>query len=726
IFGNNFGATQGSSYITVGGGQVASYQVWGENNANNPHLDMITFQLGSNAQTGDIVLHTSEGDSNGLGFTVRVGNIYFVDDLNGNDSNEGSYENPWKTLSKVGNNLVTGSTYYFRAGTWLEQISLGGTSPHGLKNNEIALVAYPEEIARWEGSYNFNWGYSRNYYIIAGFQFYASGSNTQIRGYGNRFINNDCEGLKTHAYSIINPRECNYAKVYGNTLHGATSGNKLDHPLYIGYGADNVDFGWNYIYNNNVWVGPLISINQDYGQDFENLLIHDNIIDGSGYRPRGIGIIWTSPISSVSIYNNLFIDCGGDIINGPYTLYQISGNSEIYDNTFYNCDGSYAISIREDPAANIYSKIVNVKNNIIHTKSGSSCDYIFISTNPLTGPIAVDSNLYYGNDNGPVEDLNPINADPQFINPFALDFHLQPTSPAIDAGTSTVSSIVTQDFDGILRPQNFLFDIGAYEYDFNSPLLTCTDAGGTCQTNSCSNYQDCTSLSGTCSSGNCCSGTCTEIILLNCTDSDGDGYNQSQTGCGIADCNDLNSLIYPGATEVCGNGVDEDCSGSDLECSVNESEEEEEIPVVVDSGSSGGGSSGGGSSSTPECVLTNAFWSVVSAVEGQQVSLTVEGTDCDSEEIDLFVIWEDDLIGDDSVNENPSTVGFSDGKAVSSWTVEYQDDFFGKPEYYFVSTLKSDSSVKIDSRDYCDLLRVDKAGSNMIGSCPNYVWTGVK
>ncbi|MCK5321243.1 fibronectin type III domain-containing protein, partial [Candidatus Pacearchaeota archaeon] len=261
-----------------------------------------------------------------------------------------------------------------------------------------------------------------------------------------------------------------------------------------------------------------------------------------------------------------------------------------------------------------------------------------------------------------------------------------------------------------------------------------------------------------------CNYNITEII---CVDSDGDGYNQSQSGCGTADCNDSNSSIYPGATEICGNGIDEDCDGSDLNCTedttspilsditatpsttsatVNWITDEAATSIVeygltisygnseavlsfvlshlvsltglqentlyhyrvlsndsagneamsgdntftttVETGGDDGGDSGGsndggggGSSSSTECVLTNAYWSTASAIEGQQVLLTVEGTDCDGEGIDLFVIWEDDLIGDDSVNVNPSTVDFSKGAAVSTWTVEYQDDFFGEPEY---------------------------------------------
>ena len=48
----------------------------------------------------------------------------------------------------------------------------------------------------------------------------------------------------------------------------------------------------------------------------------------------------------------------------------------------------------------------------------------------------------------------------------------------------------------------------------STPTQTCSQAGGICQTNQCSTYDSCASLTGTCATGNCCSGACTDKPVL--------------------------------------------------------------------------------------------------------------------------------------------------------------------------------------------------------------------
>src|SRR5689334_17553668 len=46
IFGKGFGAERGVGRVTIGGVEVASYLLWGANNAQNTSLDMIVVQPG--------------------------------------------------------------------------------------------------------------------------------------------------------------------------------------------------------------------------------------------------------------------------------------------------------------------------------------------------------------------------------------------------------------------------------------------------------------------------------------------------------------------------------------------------------------------------------------------------------------------------------------------------------------------------------------------------------
>jgi hypothetical protein len=159
----------------------------------------------------------------------------------------------------------------------------------------------------------------------------------------------------------------------------------------------------------------------------------------------------------------------------------------IYSNTFDN-GGSGNSPMRIFPSANHISNLV-IANNIITGTASTLISFQFLRSTEATSRLTLTNNLFYrfgGAGNNEWKDgtdkswgKNYVLNDPKYINRNSLNFHLQSSSPAIDAGSNTDAPSV--DFDGNPRPQGTAIDIGAYEYGSgnNPPNKPSTPIGKT-------------------------------------------------------------------------------------------------------------------------------------------------------------------------------------------------------------------------------------------------------
>jgi len=153
----------------------------------------------------------------------------------------------------------------------------------------------------------------------------------------------------------------------------------------------------------------------------------------------------------------------------------------IVDNTLFQNDtkntGSGEFQIQYYATNNAF------KNNIVYASSQG----LFINnyTNSEPDPADVDYNLYYSSLNSSMADFlwnatdhigfssyqsatgkdsHSQYADPQFLSLTTPDLHIQPTSPAVNAGIDLGPTVVgTSDFAGNPRVHGITIDIGAYE-----------------------------------------------------------------------------------------------------------------------------------------------------------------------------------------------------------------------------------------------------------------------
>jgi len=206
---------------------------------------------------------------------------------------------------------------------------------------------------------------------------------------------------------------------------------------YIDYVCQGIGMGQPSITEETVWKNIRISY---------NIFNHIGLADSKATHSKGWGIFW------------------GDVLDT-----QTFDNFEIYNNIFIAKIGTYStmwgIQIPGVVATNI-----KIKNNIVENfdyagifgyNDGDldvTCDYLWIENNCLYNN--GNSNVpRYGPDYSPTHNTtqNNITTDPTFVS--SSDFHLQSTSPCINAG---IDVGLTEDFDG--QAVDDPPEIGAYEY----------------------------------------------------------------------------------------------------------------------------------------------------------------------------------------------------------------------------------------------------------------------
>jgi len=517
IWGKNFGTTRGSNYVTVNGAQITEYAEWG---ATGPARgsERITFWLNSSCAdgSGTISITVNGVTSNTLPFTITNGTIYFISISAGNNSNNGLYSSsqggsngPFRDLWKFNpcgptdSQHTTGSCNpsqdgqyiaYVRGGTYTTEDSVDDTfialrGPYGGPTKRKALIGYPGEasiINTANASRGIVWNASYSPYGFNSYFTFAklTGINGSIPmgsfGSYNRFVGNTFQDYLTYEQAgIIQVTDSKYTSIYGN-LFDHNGNDSMKHNIYIKTentgmpsGTDLSTLytyvGWNEFSNavSSDAHGGVVFLSKEgssvaapYPTDY--IYIHDNY-----FHDGNMDFIYSGDNvdlgNNIYIYNNIFK--GSTSSNGGITIYAGTKNIYYYNNTFYQIGATNQSMAWQTGNSHSYWK-----NNIWYMGGGQAT----FNLETYQGATAnFENDLFY---NGSVPSGGSITisgsrtGNPLLTNPAGGDCTLQSGSPAIDAGTSAVSSIVTRDYVNISRPQGVAYDIGAYEYVSGTPV----------------------------------------------------------------------------------------------------------------------------------------------------------------------------------------------------------------------------------------------------------------
>jgi hypothetical protein len=517
LYGNNFGSSQGASTVTWNGQRcltvvpaTGGYLGWGSS-----HLwyQEIIVQIMSTCTpgSGNFVVTTSAGTSNGLPFTVNAigGNhIYFASTTGSDSGGTGTFQSPFGSGPHCDGSGDTSSVE--RAGDicYVENgdnitgtngfASLTPTAYAGTATAPVALGVYPgasvtigsntqdkgiEDCTGYTPQCNTG---ANQYLVLFGFHVRGQSYAVSIQGSNVRVVALEVQcpdsgnGTNLGCFNTI----ANFETVLGNEVSntgmslypGGTCG-KLCHNMYIGYtgAGQNFEIGWNSSHDANG--GRLYQFFNGSAAGY-NINFHDNM----GYNNVGVDgvtIDGNPDAGYVNVYNNVIFNvCGNPDESGDCTclyLQDTAGTTtnavNVYNNTFGpGCShnnsisyGMYAPLIRAKTTNNVFYATISGEPYIASSCSSNGC------ANNLTG----SNNIWYGGTGAPSQTTANITAQPTFVSlagcskaqgPSAGDAgcNLAPlasSSPQVKAGTSSQAS--AYDINGLIRGNSP--SIGAFE-----------------------------------------------------------------------------------------------------------------------------------------------------------------------------------------------------------------------------------------------------------------------
>lgn len=400
-----------------------------------------------------------------LPFVSKPCICYYVDSINGSDTNPGTSEDmPWRTLGPIhAVEFQPGSRVHFKRGSsWTGGLTIDNS---GVQGNPIVFTTYgvgdkplitnPGHADNWTRAVTIN----ADWVVVEGLlmrEAYYAG--VYISDDSNHNVIRDLEVSNVGMGIAVDGQHNLITRNYVHDLHMVrnTPGGNDD------FGAIGVTLRNSY---NEVSYNTLVNCkapSYDYGLD-GGAVEWFGISDGNYVHHN-----WAST-------NNGFLEVGGGSARDGTVAYNISVNNGGF--SYIHLDGLFASQVENfrvenntivegindpggwvifgfggDPSPNTFL----VRNSILYVDAFSA-----VSNKPS---FTHNYNLYYlsgGTALGFALSQGEQVGAPAFVDLIGQDFHLQPSSPAIDAGTELG---YTLDYEDNPVPAAIAPDLGALEY----------------------------------------------------------------------------------------------------------------------------------------------------------------------------------------------------------------------------------------------------------------------